>query len=112
SALVDVHRSMAVDSEIGLDVAGERPPDLSDNESIEILRIVGEALTNARRHAGARHIQVSARSSESRLSVEVSDDGYGFDSVAEPSRSDSAGLQGMRERSALLGGKLDIRSAP
>jgi PAS domain S-box-containing protein len=111
-ALVDVHRAMAVECEIDLDVSWEPPADLVGNRGIEALRIVGEALTNARRHSGARHIRVSARGSEVGIGVEVTDDGRGFDPDAPSSGTDGMGIKGMRERAALLDGALDIRSAP
>lgn len=82
------------------------------NGGIEVLRIVGEALTNARRHSGARHVRVSARGSEDRICVEVDDDGHGFEPDAASSGTEGMGIKGMRERAALLGGDLDIRSAP
>jgi CheY-like chemotaxis protein len=44
--------------------------------------------------------------------VEVTDDGRGFDRADEPSATGGRGIQGMRERAALLGAGLDIRSAP
>lgn len=110
-ALVDVHRAMAVGCEIGLDVSWEPPAGLVGDRAIEILRIVGEALTNAWRHSGARHVRVSARGSEDRICVEVTDDGRGFDPEAGPSGTDGLGIKGMRERTALLGGDLDLRSA-
>jgi CheY-like chemotaxis protein len=103
---------MAVECEIDLDVSWEPPADLVGNRGIEALRIVGEALTNARRHSGARHIRVSARGSEVGIGVEVTDDGRGFDPDAPSSGTDGMGIKGMRERAALLDGALDIRSAP
>jgi CheY-like chemotaxis protein len=101
-ALVDVQRALAVDSEIDLDIAGETAIGVLGNRGSEVLRIVGEALTNARRHSGARRIHVSARESQGRLCVEVTDNGRGFDPAGEPSSARGRGLQGMRERAALL----------
>jgi signal transduction histidine kinase len=48
------------------------------------LRIVGEAIINARRHADARIIRVDASASARRLRVEISDDGRGFDTERPP----------------------------
>jgi Histidine kinase-, DNA gyrase B-, and HSP90-like ATPase len=111
-ALVDAHRALAVECDIGLDVSWQPPAGPVGNRGIEVLRIVGEALTNARRHSGARHVRVSARGSEDRICVEVDDDGHGFDPDAASSGTEGMGIKGMRERAALLGGDLDIRSAP
>ena len=75
------------------------------------MRIVGEALTNARRHSGARSIRIGAWASDRTLWVEVADDGRGFD----PDRAATAagtGLRGMHERAARLGSVLTVRSQP
>jgi signal transduction histidine kinase/ActR/RegA family two-component response regulator len=111
-ALIDVQRAMAVDCELDLDIAPETPIGVLGNRGVEVLRIVGEALTNARRHSGARRIRVTARGSEAGVGVDVTDDGRGFDRADEPSATGGRGIQGMRERAALLGAGLDIRSAP
>jgi signal transduction histidine kinase/ActR/RegA family two-component response regulator len=110
-ALVETHRERAVDYDIALDIAEGTHRRLPDDHSGEVLRIVGEALTNARRHAGARHVVVRA-GGDGRLYVEVTDDGRGFDPAAEPPRADSCGLRGMRERAALIGGELQVSSVP
>jgi signal transduction histidine kinase len=75
-----------------------------------VLRIIGEALTNACRHAAAERIVVRATGSETRLSIEVADDGRGFDLVGQPPAQQGQGLRGMRERAELLGARLDVRS--
>jgi PAS domain S-box-containing protein len=111
-AEVDVHRAIAVDYEISLEMAADIPTELPANHSRQLLRIVGEALTNARRHSGARHVQVSARGFEGRLRVDVTDDGHGFDPAGERPGAYGAGIEGMRERAALVDGDLDIQSRP
>lgn len=77
-----------------------------------LYRIVQEALTNVARHSGVRQAHVHAWSDGETVGVQVEDMGTGFDlhgAVAEPSHS---GLSGMRERAALLGGRLDIDTSP
>ena len=111
-ALVAVQRALAVECDIDLDVSWSPSTRLVGDRGIEVLRIVGEALTNARRHSGAGHVRVSARGSEERFCVEVTDDGHGFDPDATSSGTDRMGIKGMRERAALVGGDLDIRSTP
>ena len=66
-------------------------------------RIVQEALTNVLRHAGAHRVLVVARADEAVLTLVVSDDGGGR---APETTGAGAGLRGMRERAAALGGTL------
>ncbi len=73
----------------------------------EILRIVQEALTNARRHSGASNIQVNLRMEEDDLVVEINDDGRGFALGASP----GMGSRSMRERAMGIGGEVEIESA-
>jgi signal transduction histidine kinase len=71
---------------------------------------VQEALTNVRRHADATVVRVRARMDDGRLVMEVRDNGRGFD---PGSVGDTAyGLAGMRERAAIIGGEIEIESAP
>jgi len=110
-SLVAVHRAIAVDPEIELDLRGGIPAGPLGATGTETLRILGEALTNARRHARARRVRVSVWSSDGKLHAEVSDDG-GFDPAERPARVAGRGIAGMRERAALLHGRLDIVGEP
>jgi signal transduction histidine kinase len=112
TALVDLQRAMSSRREIELDLGEGTPAGPLGKTGTEILRIVGEAIINARRHSGARRIQVAASGSATRLSVEVSDDGRGFDAESTRMPARGAGLTGMRERVGLLQGELEIRSEP
>jgi PAS domain S-box-containing protein len=109
--LVVVHREMAVGSEIELTLGEGVPSGSLGAPGVEVLRIVGEALTNARRHANARHIRVRVWGTEGRLNAEVSDDGRGFD-VTSPASAVHRGIEGMRERAEQVGGQLEIESEP
>jgi two-component system sensor histidine kinase UhpB len=78
-------------------------------------RIVQEALTNIVRHAKARLVEIELGESNGVLQLVVCDDGQGFDVPAARKRASeggSQGLLGMQERVALVGGDLDIDSAP
>jgi PAS domain S-box-containing protein len=108
AALVEVNRELAVDCEIRLDGAEAVPTGPLGRMGTEILRIVGEALVNARRHSGARLIHVDARVAGEQLCIEVADDGRGFDPQAMP--AGRSGIKGMHERTALIDGRLDIHS--
>jgi DNA-binding NarL/FixJ family response regulator/two-component sensor histidine kinase len=111
-ALVDVHRAMAPACQIVLDLEDGPWPGSLGRTGTEVLRIVGEALTNSRRHAGAGHADVRVRATEHRLRAEVSDDGRGFAAVSAAASATSDGITGMRERAHLLGGELDVASRP
>lgn len=77
----------------------------------EALMIVREAVTNARRHALASLIQLSAKASGSRLILEVADDGCGFDtSNTSLTPGHHYGIVGMRERARMPGMILTIKS--
>jgi signal transduction histidine kinase len=76
----------------------------------EVLRIIGEALTNARRHADAQRLVVRVTGPETRLSVEVTDDGRGFDPDQPPTTLHGQGLRGIRERAEHLGAHINVRS--
>jgi PAS domain S-box-containing protein len=75
-----------------------------------IYRIVQEGLANARTHSKSKKIMVSLLQRHDRLRIEVRDWGVGFDAKATP--QDRFGLEGIRQRARLLGGKCRIESKP
>jgi PAS domain S-box-containing protein len=79
--------------------------------STAMFRISQEALTNVARHSNATRAEVVLQKQRDRLVLLVRDNGRGFDQ-ADPSLSKSLGLLGMRERAAILGGQVNISSAP
>lgn len=99
-------------AEVGLDarlhVDGE-PRSLGANEEVALLRAVQEALTNVRRHAQARTVEVTLRYGATDVGVQVRDDGCGFD---EHAAAAGYGLAGMRARLEQLGGWARVHSAP
>lgn len=94
-----------------LRLAGPRP-DISPNAALQLFRVVQEALTNVRKHAGANQVRVGVDSTvQDVLEVVIADNGHGFD-VAEASSNPRAfGLMSMRERTNLLGGECRLASA-
>ena len=68
-----------------------------------------EALTNVAKHASASKVEVSVREEEGRIEIAVRDDGDGFDPAGS---GGGRGLIGMRERIELLGGRIEVASAP
>lgn len=83
----------------------------SDKRAALVWRVAQEAVRNALRHSRASTLAVTVRGDEDRLSLEVVDDGVGFDpaAVTDPDRY---GLRGLRSLVADHGGTLDVRSAP
>ena len=75
-----------------------------------LYRVVQESLTNVVKHANAHHVSVSVARRGAHVAAVVEDDGDGFDQRAV--REDGMGLLGMRERLALLDGRLEIESRP
>jgi PAS domain S-box-containing protein len=74
-----------------------------------VYRIAQEALNNACRHSKSDKISVSLLQRNDRLRIEVRDWGIGFNCKAVP--KNHFGLEGIRQRARLLGGKCNIRSA-
>ena len=93
--------------EVELDVDPQVP--LAPDEQIEVFRIVQEGLGNARRHAGARHVEVSIAQRAGRRVVTVSDDGVGFDETAV---IEGQGVANMRSRAEAIDGALTLTSHP
>lgn len=83
---------------------------LPEPSAAEVIRIVGEALTNVRRHADATTLRVTAVARPGSIEVSVVDNGRGFDpGVAS---AGTFGIRGMRERADLIGAGLRIDSRP
>src|SRR3990172_5528915 len=80
-----------------------------------LVRIAQEALHNVRRHSGATRACLSLRSSGDRVRMVVQDNGCGFKlagGLSELANRGKLGLLGMHERGRLLGGNLEVRTAP
>lgn len=101
----EVSRNSRMEVEVQSEGVSEALP---DEYKVCIYRLVQEALNNAVRHSGARNARVRVEQAGGRITVEVSDDGRGFD----PQRSRGMGILGMEERVKRLGGSLAIDSAP
>jgi signal transduction histidine kinase len=97
------------ESEIRLTVHDGFPPEFPDDADVELLRVLQEALVNARRHSAARRVEVTLSTERRRVRAEVADDGRGFDPA---SVREGLGISGMRERASALGGRLEMESKP
>ena len=89
----------------------ELPAVVPPETALGLFRVAQEALRNVARHAQARRVEVSVRAQDGGLQLAVMDDGSGFAPAVQRERP-SLGLASMRERVLLLGGELDIESAP
>jgi signal transduction histidine kinase len=77
-----------------------------------IYRVAQESLGNAGKHSGAKKINISLTCVDKKIRLRIRDDGAGFREDRALLKPGSFGLAGMRERAALLGGTLTIRTAP
>jgi signal transduction histidine kinase len=84
-------------------------PQLPSPIAYQIYRIIQEGLTNIQKHAQATSIYLGGKVAAHYLTVELVDNGRGFNAQAVHT---GFGLRGMRERAMLLRGQLDIESAP
>lgn len=83
---------------------------LDDERATAIFRIVQESLTNVNRHAHAKEVSISLAKQGGDYVLEIADDGKGFET--EKSSKKTFGMVGIRERVLMLGGSVDINSAP
>jgi PAS domain S-box-containing protein len=88
-------------------VTFERLPSLMENT---LFRIVQEALTNIRRHSKARRADIRMLQDKGEITLEIRDDGCGFDPQRIP--EDRLGVRGIVERARLFGGEARIKSEP
>lgn len=112
-AAVVVELTSGVDDvEVTADVQVATPP--SSAVRSVVVRVVQEALQNARKHAGARSAAVSVRAGGDAVHVQVADDGRGFDVEAAATAGGQGhfGLASLREDVAAVGGTFEVRSSP
>lgn len=101
-----------IEAEFQATASGKRlPPEIETN----LYRIIQEALNNILKHANANKVSITMNYVDEEAVVVIEDDGSGFDPEADSihtTESSGFGLVGMRERAVLVGGKLEIESAP
>jgi signal transduction histidine kinase len=97
-----------------VEIATPRPlPPLPAAVEVAAFRIVQEAVTNIVRHANAKHAWVCIQLTEetgAELSVEVRDDGHGFEPSMSTGAGNGVGLTSMYERADELGGRVELES--
>lgn len=84
-------------------------PDMDDEKTLAIFRIIQESLTNIRKYANASKIDVGIQVENDRVRLLVADNGVGFE-VANTRRG-GHGISGMRHRAQMFGGDLQVKSA-
>lgn len=107
-------RDTATPSRVVFRTEGE-PGELPRDRAAALLRVAQGLLANACEHARARHVWVTLYSrDDSTVTVEVRDDGVGFDTTATTAKpcDRGLGLSAGRERLDALGGSLTVRSTP
>jgi two-component system sensor histidine kinase UhpB len=107
-----VHES-ATRSGIAIELTGaEAEPRLPNDVELALFRVAQEALLNAIKHSGAKHITVSYEMLPGRVRLGISDDGRGVvpDAGREASVRSTWGILNMRERAEAIGGSLRIES--
>jgi len=108
-SLVELSQRATPEREIRLVAEELFAKDLSGRASVELLRILQEALTNVRRHSAAKSVEVRLWTDDEAVLLEVADDGRGFD---PGTASAGVGLSAMRERVEELGGEIEVSSRP
>ncbi|MBX2998884.1 MAG: PAS domain-containing protein [Caldilineaceae bacterium] len=117
SAVGQQVRSMQLDQPaltIQTEIAQEIPQ-LSEESTLALYRILQQALYNIERHANARHVWVRLWHDREQLVLEVEDDGQGFtvpEHLIDLARRRHLGIVGMSERAEAIGGQMEIKSAP
>jgi len=96
------------DIDLAYEAGREAERHISEIE-VALYRLVQESLTNAAKHAAEANVEILISDVGNMLTIRVGDDGPGFDTSAH---HEGFGLIGVRERVALVGGTLDVRSAP
>ena len=103
-----IAQSRAAGLDVDLQIRGRRVP-LPPGVDLAAFRVIQEALTNVRRHAGSSRAIVRVSFADETLDILIDDDGPGH---VDADSSPGHGLAGMRERVVLYGGSLDAGPRP
>ncbi len=87
-----------------------KPPELQPEQTLQVMHIVQESLSNVRKHSKASQVEVNLQCNE-RCQIEICDDGVGFDASRDAGDS-HVGLRIMRERAHRIGAELTFSSRP
>jgi signal transduction histidine kinase len=101
--------------DLDLRVEGDYRPRLTVEQAEQLRHIAQEAFSNVLRHARANRVEVILRCTRRQFTVEICDDGVGYDAEAAATRSrrgNAQGLSNMRRRAEILGATLVTKSVP
>jgi signal transduction histidine kinase len=111
AAVKSLCREISEHNDVVVDFSGGTlPPTLPREISIALFRVIQEGLHNSVKHSGGRHFEVRLQGSRSRIELEVSDRGAGFDASTTNRRG--LGLVNMAERVHQVNGTFRIDSRP
>ncbi|MGH8866608.1 MAG: histidine kinase [Actinomycetes bacterium] len=96
--------SRHIDTPVHRRICHDLPP-LPPHVELVLYRVAQEALTNATRHAHARHLELSLDTQDGVVALRIADDGRGLGA-----RPEGAGIRGMRERAIHIGARLDVHA--
>ena len=102
-----VEKRSGMEARLLLDGAINYPDDVND----QFYRIAQEALNNVIKHAQADEVTVYLRTSDDLMSLEIVDNGVGFD-LAEAEEEGGMGLKIMQDRAAQIDGDFFVKTAP
>lgn len=85
--------------------------ELGASRSLDLLRLMQEALTNAFKHAQASRVDITLRRDGDRLQLQIDDDGIGLPATAQGSATGGAGMASMQLRARRMGGDLQVGPA-
>jgi two-component system NarL family sensor kinase len=108
-AIAGLGRELTTETGVRVHVRSNTAAPLPSAIEEQLFRIAAEALTNIRRHAHARDVDVTLARRGREIRLTIADDGIGF---AKRTRGGGFGIEGMRERARLLGGRLVVRANP
>ncbi len=104
-SLQEFHQNTGIKPDFTIQLANALPTEINT----ALYRILQEALTNIYKHSGANQVSIHLQQQPETIELEIEDNGQGFDPAGNTT---GFGLQGMRERTAALGGRFLITSHP
>ncbi|MCW2817618.1 MAG: domain S-box protein [Marmoricola sp.] len=112
TALTEAADFVLEDTGVRWSLLGDRAIDLPQAVRVTAYRVAKEALTNVRKHAGARQVEIRLTRVAGGVEVVVADDGHGVGAGALVDRPGHLGVSGMRDRASVAGGRVEVGPGP